>query len=73
MAWGCKHKAVIPDSLRGIRPSSWPVADGRFHFGGLCDYCKKDVWRHSYPDEDATWRLSSVPCGCSPDSIPAEQ
>jgi hypothetical protein len=34
------------------------------HFDGLCDYCKKDVWRHANPDEDPKWRLTTESCSC---------
>jgi len=61
----CKHRAVTPDSLRGIRPSSWPSSDGKMHIGGHCEDCSKDVWRHALPEDDPTWHLQSVPCGCS--------
>jgi hypothetical protein len=60
----CRHRAVIPNSLRGISPSFWPASDGQMHFDGLCDYCKQDVWRHARPDEDPAWRLFSDPCDC---------
>jgi len=63
----CKHLAVIPNFLRGISPSFWPASDGNTHFDGLCDYCKKDVWRHSRPDEDPPWRLVTEECSCPPE------
>ena len=61
---GCKHRAVIPNSLRGISPSFWPAGDGTMHYDGLCDYCKKEVWRHARPDEDPPWQLATEPCDC---------
>lgn len=61
----CKHLAVIPNSLRGKNPSFWPAVGGSTHFEGLCDYCKRDVWRHALPDEDPPWRLSGEACGCA--------
>jgi len=60
----CKHRAVTPNSLLGIRPSSWPSNDGKIHTGGHCEDCSQDVWRHALPDEDPPWRLQSVTCGC---------
>jgi hypothetical protein len=64
----CKHLAVIPNSLRGISPSFWPASDGQMHFDGLCNYCKKEVWRHAAPDEDPQWRLRTEDCLCPPDT-----
>jgi hypothetical protein len=65
MWWGCKHRVVPPNSLRGISPSSWPSADGRMHVEGHCEDCSKDVWRHALPDEDPPWRPQPASCGCT--------
>jgi hypothetical protein len=61
----CRHRAVTPNSLRGIRPSSWPTGDGRMHVDGHCEDCSAEVWRHVRDDNEPPWQLQSVPCGCS--------
>ena len=61
----CKHRAVTPNSLRGIHPSNWVTKDGKMHVSGHCEDCSKEVWRHALPDEDASWQLEKTPCGCS--------
>jgi len=60
----CKHRAVTPNSLRGISPSNWPTEDGKMHISGHCEDCSGEVWRHVEPDEEVPWRLQKVPCGC---------
>jgi len=63
----CSHQLVTPNGLRGIKPGQWPIANGRFHFDGLCQQCNEDVWRHARDDENevsAPWQSKSVPCGC---------
>jgi hypothetical protein len=64
MWFGCKHRVVTPNSLRGIRPSVWPSKDGKMHIEGHCEDCSNDVWRHALPDEDPPWRPRSTNCGC---------
>ena len=65
MWFGCKHRVVTPNSLRGISPSAWPSKDGKMHVEGHCEDCSKDVWRHALPEEDPPWRPHSTDCGCS--------
>jgi hypothetical protein len=64
----CTHEVVIPNELRGIKPGHWSVSGGKYHFDGLCDGCREDVWRHANNAETeivvAPWQLKFVPCGC---------
>ncbi len=63
----CAHNQVTPNALRGVKPGHWPIGGGLYHFDGLFEECKQDVWRHARNDEDEStkpWQLKSVPCGC---------